>query len=138
MVLALTGDEDEIAVDVLIELSKDMEAHDRDWATFGLVADYLDTPAIREALVDRLARSQIMRLVMKAITGLAERGDRRVIPTISEELASDYVENLVVEAATTIRRAGVLSALLARKRGLQDLVALRKTYEEAKSTGYRL
>ena len=55
VVLALTGYEDQQAVDTLIGLSHDEDADVRDWATFGLGTQIdVDTPAIREALVERL------------------------------------------------------------------------------------
>jgi len=101
-VLALTGYEDQRAVDALIELSHDQEAHVRDWATFALGQQIaLDTPAIREALADRLTDSDY-ETRCEGIMGLALRGDRRVIPIISKELASDSVGCLVFEAAAAI------------------------------------
>jgi hypothetical protein len=36
----------------------------------------------------------------EAMVGLAKRKDRRAIPAISTELASDCVENMAIEAAT--------------------------------------
>jgi hypothetical protein len=45
--------------------------------------------------------------------GLALRGDRRVIPIISNELASDWVGCSVIEAATAIPDAQFYPLLLA-------------------------
>jgi len=102
VVLALTGHVDQRAVDWLIELSQDEEAHVRDWATFALsqMID-LDTPVIREALAARLEDADYDTRC-EAIIGLATRGDRSVISIISKELASDCVGSLVVEAAGMI------------------------------------
>jgi HEAT repeat protein len=102
VVLALTGYEDQRAVDALIELSHDQAGHVRDWATFALGQQLvLDTPVIREALADRLTDSDY-ETRCEGIIGLALRGDRRVIPVVSKELASDSVSCTVVEAATAI------------------------------------
>ncbi len=102
VVFALTGQENQAAIDVLIGLSRDKDAHVRDWATFALGQQIdLDTSAIREALVARLDDADYDTRC-EAIVGLAERGDRRVIPIISRELASDCIGSLVVEAAATI------------------------------------
>jgi len=56
VVFALNGHEDPFAIRCLVELTRDTNAHVRDWATFGLVAlvEDLDTPEIREALAGRL------------------------------------------------------------------------------------
>jgi HEAT repeat protein len=61
----------------------------------------LDTPEIREALGERLtdedegARSE-------AILGLARRKDRRILPVLEVELASDSIPAYAVEAAALI------------------------------------
>jgi HEAT repeat protein len=102
VVLALTGYDDPRAVNWLIELSCDEDTHVRDWATFAVAQMIdLDTPAIREALAARLEDADYDTRC-EAIVGLAKRGDRRVIPVISEELASNRVGSLVVEAAAMI------------------------------------
>lgn len=102
VVLALTGYEDQRAVNALIELSHDQDAHVRDWATFALGQQIaLDTPGIREALAERLTDSDY-ETRCEGIMGLALRGDRQVIPVISRELASDSIGCTVVEAAIAI------------------------------------
>ena len=102
VVSALTGHENERAIEVLIELSQDEDTHVRDWATFGLGTQIdLDTPEIREALIIRLNDTDFDTRG-EAIVGLAKRRDRRVIPAISRELTSGCVGSLVVEAVTLI------------------------------------
>jgi HEAT repeat protein len=114
--------EDPRAVDALIDLSHDQDAQVRDWATFALGEQIpLDTPVVREALADRLADPDD-ETRHEAIMGLALRGDRRVIPIIARELASDSVHYLAVEAATAMPNPQFYPLLLA----LRD-VALRKS-----------
>jgi HEAT repeat protein len=115
VVLALMGHEDQRAVECLIELSKDEDARNRDWATFGLGSQInLDTPAIREALIER-ANDADSDTRSEAITGLVERGDRRVIPVLVRELTSDCVGTQAVEAAARIAASELLPYLLALK-----------------------
>ncbi len=82
VVLALMGQERPQAIESLIVLTKDPEAHVRDWATFALGTQVeVDTPELREALVDRLA-DEDEDTRDEAIVGLARRGDRRMIPAL--------------------------------------------------------
>ena len=115
VVLALTGYEDQRAVDALIELSHDQDAHVRDWATFALGQQItLDTVVIREAMAERLTDSDY-ETRCEAIMGLALRGDRRVIQVISKELTSDSVVCTVVEAAVAIPDPQFYPLLLAKR-----------------------
>jgi HEAT repeat protein len=102
VVLALTGHEKEQALGVLIELTRDSEAHVRDWATFALGSQVdVNTPVLREALVERLA-DEDGDTRAEAMVGLARRGDRRMLSALREELASGSVGTLAVEAAGLI------------------------------------
>lgn len=115
VVLAVMGHEDQLAVECLIELCNDEDAHNRDWATFGLGSQInLDTSPIREALIERLSDVDFDTR-SEAIAGLAERRDRRVIPVLVQELTSDSVGTLAVEAAATIAAPELLPHLLALK-----------------------
>lgn len=127
VVLALTGYEDARVVDALIELSHDLDANVRDWATFALGQQItLDTPAIRDALADRLSDSDY-ETRCEGIMGLALRGDRRVIPVISTELASDSVGCSVVEAAVAIPDPQFYPLLLAMRE-----VAIRESADDSR------
>ena len=113
VVLALTGHDHERAIEALIELSGDEESDVRDWATFALGQQIdLDTPAIRQALAERLNDTDYDTRC-EAIMGLAKRKDRRVIPIISKELASDSIGCLVVEAAALFPDSQFLPQLTA-------------------------
>lgn len=113
VVLALTGHEEEQALGVLIELTRDSEAHVRDWATFALGSQVdLNTPELREALVERLSDEDDDTRA-EAIVGLAQRGDRRVLPVLLKELASDSVGKLTVEAAAMMGDPSLYTLLVA-------------------------
>jgi HEAT repeat protein len=115
VVSALTGHDDQRAIDMLIELSHDEDSHVRDWATFGLgtISD-LDIPALRDALAERL-NDVDFDTRCEAIVGLAKRKDSRVVPVIAKELASDCVGSLVVEAVTMIPSTEFYPQLIALK-----------------------
>lgn len=105
VVLALTRHDVPPAVDCLITLSNDPDAHVRDWATFALGTQIeLDTPAIRDALADRLEDPDDDTRA-EALVGLARRKDGRVVDALKKELSSDYVGTLEVEAAEMIGSA---------------------------------
>ena len=115
VVLALTGHEDEQALGVLIELTRDPAAHVRDWATFALGSQVdVNTPALRDALVERLSDEDDDTRA-EAFIGLAQRGDRRVLTDLRRELASASVGSLAVEAAALLGDPELHPALLALK-----------------------
>jgi HEAT repeat protein len=110
------GQEDRVAVGTLIELTRDRKAHVRDWATFALgVQIEMDTPEIRQALVERLSDEDADTRA-EAMVGLARRGDRRVLPALREELTSGSVGTLAVEAAALIRESHLHPLLVALQR----------------------
>jgi HEAT repeat protein len=113
VVLALTGHEEEQALGVLIELTRDPEAHVRDWAAFALGSQVdVNTPELRAALVARLSDEDDDTRT-EAFIGLARRGDRRVLPALREELASDSVGKLAVEAAALMGDPSLHTLLVA-------------------------
>jgi len=89
VVFGLLGQDDDLAVETLVELSRDSDADVRDWATFGLGTQIeRDDAQIREALVGRLDDLDDDRRG-EALRGLAARGDARAIPRLLIELDSD-------------------------------------------------
>lgn len=120
VVLALLGQTDPTAINLLIMLSRDSAAEVRDWATFGLGTILeIDTPEIRAALVARLddtdddARGE-------SLVGLARRGDRRVVPALMNELNSYSVGYLAIEAAELIAAPELLAGLVALRDSCDD------------------
>ena len=122
VVHVLTGQTEPLAVAGLIELTRDPVADIRDWATFGLGTQLdLDTPEIRECLMDRLTDTDD-NTRCEALVGLAQRRDRRVLPALSRELKSEFVQVIAVEAAS----------LIADPQLYPDLVALQKRWDADK------
>ncbi len=87
VVFGLLGFEEELAIETLVELSRDKEDLVRDWATFGLGTQIdTDTPEIRAALLARVFdEDEVTR--GEALVGLARRKDERVIEPLIQELA---------------------------------------------------
>jgi len=115
VVLVMSGHDDPRALEALMELTEDKESYVRDWATFALGSlTEADTPALRDALVRRLSDEDDDARA-EALVGLARRGDRRVLPFLVRELASESVGTLAVEAATWIGDPQLLPQLVALK-----------------------
>jgi hypothetical protein len=90
--------EDPTAVDTLVLLTRDEDEDVRDWATFGIGAlGKSDSPAIRDALMDRLDDS-FEDARQEAIVGLARLKDERVLPALIAALEKSEVADIVVEA----------------------------------------
>lgn len=73
------------ATAALIELSSDDNVDVRNWSTFYLELNHIDTPEIRNALRARLLDDDD-ETRSEALAGLAMRGDEGVIPFIRQEL----------------------------------------------------
>jgi HEAT repeat protein len=104
VVMGLLCLENELAINTLIELSEDLDTEVRTLATCGLGSHIsTDTETIRDALFKRFFeedRHENYEIYGEALVGLAKRKDPRIISYLLEELASDRVNNLAVEAAT--------------------------------------
>lgn len=111
--------EDELAITALIELSADQDYDVRNWATFGIGCQInTDTPAIREALFERFLNEnhyENYEIYGEALVGLAKRKDERILPQLIEELSSDYVSVLAVEAAAEMADSRLYPALMRLK-----------------------
>ena len=86
VVYGLLGLEDDLAIKMMIDLSKDADDRVRDWATFGLGSLInADSPQIREALFARLLDSD-EGTRGEALVGLARRKDQRIVELLLMEL----------------------------------------------------
>lgn len=115
------------AVAAVTELLRDSDDDVRDWATFSLGSLFeLDTPAIRDALVQQLD-DRNDGVAAEAMAGLAARGDVRASDAVLARLAAAvegefrdaHVAELVLEAAAQLgdpRFAAALEALRRRPR----------------------
>lgn len=109
---ALIGHDDEESISALIELSSDEESDVRDWATFGIGSmTELDTPDIRQALVNRL-NDPDNDTRAEAIVGLAERHDPRVLEAVKKELLCPTLGSLILEAAEKMACPELLPILI--------------------------
>jgi HEAT repeat protein len=118
VVYGLTGHhDDERAIAGLISLSADIYPLIRDWATFGLQLTKADTPAIRAALYQRFLTEdseddETAEIYGEALIGLANLKDERIIPRLIQELMSDNVGMLAIEAAEVFADDRLYPALL--------------------------
>lgn len=102
VVCGLLCQEDKRAIQTLIDLSADLDSQVRDWATFGLGSQSeADTPALREALVARLADAD-ETVRGEAMVGLARRHDQRMIEPLLTDLEAGWFGSLLMEAAAEI------------------------------------
>ncbi len=117
VVMGMMPHRDPVAIQTLIELSRDSDEDVRNWATFSLgsQAEEVDTPELRDALFDRLTESN-MELRGEALVGLAMRKDPRVLEPLRRELEGKEVVVLAVEAAQALEDLSLLPLL----RRLQD------------------
>lgn len=99
LAFALSGVENDNAINTLIQLSNDKDSDIRDWATFGIGSQTaLDNLEIRQALwervndTDRTTRDE-------AIAGLAKRKDHRIKEILKNELnKADNLSSSTLEA----------------------------------------
>ena len=118
VVCGLSGHEDERAIAGLIGLSADVCPLVRDWSTFGLgTLIETDTPAIREALYQRFIAEdrkddETAEIYEEALTGLAKRKDARILPQLIQELMSEHVSKVAIDAAEALADDRLYPALL--------------------------
>ncbi|MBX9653893.1 HEAT repeat domain-containing protein [bacterium] len=109
---ALIRHQDDESISTLIELSSDEVSDVRDWATFGIGSmTELDTPDIRQALVNRLNDPDDDTRA-EAIVGLAERHDPRVLEAVKKELLCPIFGSLILDAAEKMASPELLPILI--------------------------
>ncbi|VEP16033.1 conserved hypothetical protein [Hyella patelloides LEGE 07179] len=121
VVSGLLCQEDELAIDTLIELSQDEDSDIRNWATFGL-GTQIDTDSleVKKALWRRIQEESKAtpighEIYGEALVGLAKRNEKKVIELILQEITSDSVSILCLEAAELISSHQLYPALFELK-----------------------
>ncbi|NMG18296.1 hypothetical protein [Brasilonema bromeliae] len=118
VVFGLLCQEEELAIQALIDLSCDEDEDIRNWATFSLGYQIeTNTQAIRDALFQRVIleigeEDTIAEIRGEALLGLAIRKDERVINPLIAELSCGCVGRLSVEAAKEIEDTRLYPVLI--------------------------
>lgn len=82
----------------LIAMTRDSELANRDWATFLLALEDIDTPLVRETLLS-VAHENDDIVRDEAVWGLAQRDPALALPFVQAALASDRVTVPMLDAA---------------------------------------
>lgn len=123
VVFGLCCHDDPVAIDALIELSRDRVRDVRDYATFGLAElTQLDTPKLRYALAARL-KEKDAEIRGQALAGLAQRKDERAIKPLLHELRGKFYGTWAAEAAGAFANPVFLSPLKALRKRVNNLAA---------------
>ncbi|WCT74399.1 lyase [Sphingomonas naphthae] len=100
----------EVNLSRLIAMTADGEKADRDWATFLLAQEELDTQGVRDALL-RAARDEDNVVRAEAILGLARRDVRLALPLVQAGLREDVVSIPLLEAAALCAHPSLIADL---------------------------
>jgi hypothetical protein len=96
----------------LIEMTRDKDPANRDWATLLLAQQHLDTPEVREALLCA-AEDDNDAVRAEAILGVAQRDKALALPLLQKELARRSVAMPIFEAATLVADPSLVDDLRA-------------------------
>lgn len=96
----------------LIELTRDEDLSNRDWATFLLAQDETDTAAVRDALI-RAARDNDEFVRAEAVLGLAMRSVHVALPLVQKALRAETVAIPILEAAALCAHPSLIADLRA-------------------------
>ena len=94
----------------LIELMRDDDRSNRDWATFLLAQEEIDTPDVRDALI-RATEDDDDMVRAEAVLGLAVRDPRLALPFVQQALQADTVEIPMFEAAALCAHPSLIEDL---------------------------
>ncbi|MGS1017905.1 HEAT repeat domain-containing protein [Allosphingosinicella humi] len=98
-------------LDLLIAMTRDGDRSNRDWATFLLAQEEIDTIAVRNALI-RVAKEDDDDVVRaEAVLGLAKRDPLLALPLVQEALRSDSVAIPMLEAAALCAHPSMIADL---------------------------
>jgi HEAT repeat protein len=94
----------------LIEMTRDEDQSNRDWATFLLAQEEPDTPAVRDALIRATADDDAM-VRAEAMLGLAMRDPLLALPLVQQALRAKTVEIPTLEAAALCAHPSLIADL---------------------------
>ena len=94
----------------LIGLMRDEDHSNRDWATFLLAQEEIDTPDVRDALI-RAAKDDDEMVRAEAVLGLAKRDPILALPFAQQALHADTVASPMLEAAALCAHASLIADL---------------------------
>lgn len=95
------GDIGDINLNRLIDLTRDEDAANRDWATLLLAQLEMDTPDVRDALL-RSASDENVYVRGEAILGLSQLDRSVALPLLQKELRGEIVTVQLLEAAVIV------------------------------------
>lgn len=96
----------------LITTMRDADPSNRDWATFLLAQEDIDTPAVRAALLSATSdASEVVRA--EAIAGLARRDPHLALPLVQQALRCESVTTPILEAAALCAHPSLVADLRA-------------------------
>lgn len=96
---ALWHSSNDLAIEHLLKLCRDVDPEVRDWATSGLANSERDTPEIREALLERVSDSDCDTRG-EALCGLVRLKHPDVLAMVERELdQSEQISNFTLDAA---------------------------------------
>lgn len=104
--------EDQANLRCLMEMTRDEQTENRDWAALLLAQHDFDTPEVRAALLGA-AEDENAVVRAEAILGVAKRDRLLALPFLQKELAEDAVALPIFEAAAIVADASLVEDLRA-------------------------
>ncbi|PXA83288.1 lyase [Caulobacter sp. D4A] len=95
----------------VVDLTGDADASNRDWAVFLLAQAEIDTPAVREALLQAARHDDDDVVRAEAMLGLAQRDPGLALPLVREALAGGAAALPLFEAATLCAHPSLIADL---------------------------
>jgi len=104
------GDMAEANLRLLIKMMCDDDRSNRDWATFLLAQEDIDTPAVRNALL-HAAKDDDDVVRAEAVLGLAKRAPYLALPLVQEALRAETITIPMLEAAALCAHPSLIADL---------------------------
>ncbi len=94
----------------LIEMTRDDDVSNRNWATMLLASEEADTPEIREALLSA-ANDENDVVRAEALVGIASRDRKLALPLVLKALSSEWAGMPLFEAAALVADPALVDVL---------------------------